>query len=379
LLISFFDDEEDTPEPETRTQRVLTGAGRSAGGRPQPRRAALAYGTDERTLRNRRLVAAGVVIVLIVAIVLLVKACANSEKEQSLKNYNHAVGTLVQEADSQVAQPLFTALAGASGKQALDVEVQVDQYRAQMQAIASHARTLSVPGEMTEAQRALLLALDLRSEGISKISTQLPRVLGSQNATAASNIAGAMETFLASDIIYSQRVVPLIQQTLQTNGIRELSTAGSRFLPNTGWLDPTTTLSRLSGQAQSSSATSNPAAHASSALVGVAVGTTSLAAEPTINHITGGGSPTFTVTLEDDSSNPGTNVKVDVIVTASGKQFKASHVINQTQPGQKVNVEIPVAGIPIGAAAKIEVNIEKLPGEEDLENNKATYLAVFSQ
>ena len=379
MVISFFDDEEDASGSETRTLRVPSGSRATASGRPRPRRAALEYGPDERTLRNRRIVAAGVFIVLIVAIALLIKSCANSEKVQSLKDYNHAVSTLVQEADSQVAQPLFTALAGASGKQALDVEVQVDQYRAQMQGIASHARTLSVPGEMTEAQRALLLALDLRSEGISKISTQLPRVLGSQNKTAASNVAGAMETFLASDIVYSQRVVPLIQQTLQANGIHELSTAGSRFLPNTGWLDPNTTLARLTGSSQSSSSSATTTGHASSALVSTAVGTNTLAAEPTINHVTGGGSPTFTVTLEDDSSNPGKNVKVDVTVTASGKQFKASHVVNETQPAQKANVEIPVAGIPLGAAAKIEVSIEPLPGEEDLENNKATYLAVFSQ
>ena len=66
-------------------------------------------------------------------------------------------------------------------------------------------------------------------------------------------------------------------------------------------------------------------------------------------------------------------------VTAAGKQFKASHVIDETQPGKKVNVEIPVTGVPLGVAAKIEVNIEPVPGEEDLENNKATYLAVFSQ
>ena len=62
-----------------------------------------------------------------------------------------------------------------------------------------------------------------------------------------------MEIFLASDVVYSQRVVPLIQQTLAANGIHGLSTAPSRFLPNLGWLEPTTVLSRLTGQAPGSS------------------------------------------------------------------------------------------------------------------------------
>ena len=46
-----------------------------------------------------------------------------------------------------------------------------------------------------------------------------------------------MEIFLASDVIYSQRVAPLIQQTLAADGIHGLSTTPSRFLPNIGWLE----------------------------------------------------------------------------------------------------------------------------------------------
>ena len=83
------------------------------------------------------------------------------------------------------------------------------------------------------------------------------------------------------------------------------------------------------------------------------------------------------MTVEDTGANPETNVKVDVTVTAGGKQFKASHVINQTQPRQKANVEIPVSGVPLGVAAKIEVNVEPVPGETEVENNKRTYLAIF--
>jgi hypothetical protein len=68
---------------------------------------------------------------------------------------------------------------------------------------------------------------------------------------------------------------------------------------------------------------------------------------------------------------------VDVTVTAGGKQFKASHTINQIQRGQKANVEIPVSGVPLGVAAKIEAYVEPVPGENEVENNKKTYLAIF--
>ena len=54
-------------------------------------------------------------------------------------------------------------------------------------------------------------------------------------------------------------------------------------------------------------------------------------------------------------------------------------MINTTQPGSKVNVEIPVTGIPLGVAAKVEVNVEPVPGETNTENNKGTYLAIFGE
>jgi hypothetical protein len=72
-------------------------------------------------------------------------------------------------------------------------------------------------------------------------------------------------------------------------------------------------------------------------------------------------------------------VKVNVTVTASGKQLKASHVINKTEPGKRVNVEIPVSGIPLGVAAKIEAQVEPVPGETNHEGTKYSYLAIFSQ
>ena len=93
---------------------------------------------------------------------------------------------------------------------------------------------------MAEAQRDLLLALDLRVEGMGKIAALVPAALGGKSKQAAPQIAGDMEIFLASDVIYSQRVAPLIQQTLTANGIQGLSTRATRFLPNVGWLEPST-------------------------------------------------------------------------------------------------------------------------------------------
>jgi hypothetical protein len=326
----------------------------------------------------RRWVALGVGLVIVIVIVLVVNGCLKSEKQQSLKDYNRQAVALGTEFETQVSRPLFSTLTNAGSKSALDVEVQVDQLRSQAQSLASAARRLSVPSEMTEAQRNLLLSFDMRVEGLTKLVSVLPRLLGGQAKQTSDLASGDMQIFLTSDTIYSQRVVPFIHEALHAAGINELPTPVSRFLPNTGWLDPETLVSRITGQQSSSSGGVAPGTHGS-ALVGVSVGTNTLAPEPTINHITGGGNPTFTVTVENTGSNAESNVKVDVTVTAAGKQYKASHVINQTQPESKVNVEIPLTGLPLGVASKVEAYVEPVPGEENTENNKGTYLAIFSQ
>jgi hypothetical protein len=325
----------------------------------------------------RRRVAAGVAIVVLLVIVLVINGLLKSEKQQSLKTYNREVSTLAQESDNQVSHPLFVALTDSSSKSALDVEQQIDELRAEAQTLASRAKALSVPGEMVSAQRDLLLALDLRVEGMTKVAALVPTALGGQAKQAAAKIAGDMEIFLASDVIYAQRAAPLIQQTLTGSGITGVSTSPTRFLPNVGWLESATVLSRMTGQAASSSTGGVAPGHHGSELKGVSVGTTTLEPEPTLNHLSGGSSPTFTAIVENDGEFPETDVTVNVTVTAEGKQYKDSHVINSTQPGSKYNVEVTVNGVPQGVAAKVEAEVEPVPGETNHEDTKESFLAIF--
>jgi len=326
----------------------------------------------------RRRVAAGAAVVLLIIIVLIINGCLKSQKQQSLKDYNHSVSEIARESDTQVSKPLFTALSGAAGKSAIDVQVQVNQLRVEAQKLASRAKELSVPGEMKGAQQNLLSAMNFRVEGITKIAALLPAALGGQGKQVDPKIAGNMEIFLASDVIYSQRVAPLIQESLRSNGI-DAPTQSSRFLPNLGWLEPATVEARLGGKSTTGTEGAVAPGTHGSALIGTAVGTTTLEPEPTLNHVPGGGSPTFTVTVENTGENQETNVKVDVAVTTAGKQLTGSHVVNSTQPGSKVNVEIPINGVPVGQASKVQVTVEPVPGEASTENNTSTYLAIFGE
>jgi hypothetical protein len=326
----------------------------------------------------RRRIAAGAGVVLLIVIVLVVNGCLKSQKTEALKSYTRNVSEIIEESDQKVSRPLFAALSSASSGSALDVEQKVDELHSEAESQAQRAKGLSVPGEMEGAQRNLLLAMDLRSEGVMKVGNLLRTALGGQAKQASTLIAGNMENFLASDVLYSQRVAPLIEENLKSGGVEGETLPSSNFLPNLGWLEPSTVQSRISGQGSTGSQNGQlaPGTHGS-ALIGVAVGSNSLATEPTLNHVSGGSNPTFTVTVEDSGENSETNVKVNVTVTAQGKQLKATRTINSMQAGSKMNVDIPVENVPAGPG-KIEVYVEPVPGETDTENNKSTYLAIFS-
>jgi hypothetical protein len=326
----------------------------------------------------RRRIAAAVGVVLLIGIVLLVNGCLKRGKQQALESYNRSVNQIAQASESQVGRPLFTTLSGAGGKSALDVEVQVDQLRRQAQELAERAKGLSVPSQMTAAQRDLLLALDMRVEGVSKVASLVREALGGQAQKASTKIAGAMEILIASDVLYSQRVAPLIQQELAAGGVSGQTASASRFLPNLGWLTPATVQSRITGKSTGATGAVAPGTHGHS-LKGVSVGTNTLAPSPTLNHVNGGTNPTFTVMVENAGSNAETNVKVDVSVTTEGKTLNASHMIDKTEPGSTSNVDIPVNGVTLGAASRVTVNIEVVPGETELANNKGTYLVIFGK
>jgi hypothetical protein len=374
--LSFFDDDGEETAQRPAAAGARTGAGSPR--RPQPRRpqAAGPRSPDEHTLMVRRRVAFGVAVALLIVIVLVVNGCVKSEKTQALKNYNHNVSQLTGESNEQVARPLFSTLSGASGKQALEVEEQVDQLRIKAQSLATQVHDLSVPSEMEGAQRNLLLAFNLSVEAIEKIAGLLPKALGGKDKQSIEHIAGANEILLAADVLDSQRVVPLIQQTLVEHGVKGLTTTPSRFLPNIGWLEPNTVSTRLTGTSSSQSTAPTSGTHGS-ALKGVSVGSTTLAPEPTLNHVSGGGSPTFTVSVEDSGETPQSNVKVTVSVSAAGKQYKSSHAIETLEPGKTAQAQVSLTGIPTGVASKVEVEVEAVPGEANVENNKASFLAIF--
>src|SRR5215210_1675268 len=130
--LSFFD-EDDEP--------------RSAG--PRPRRSAAVGGPsgDQQTLLVRRAVAVGGLLLLLILLFFFVRSCANTRKENSLKDYNRDVSSIVRESDTQVGAPFFQLLGQAGDESPQDLQTNISGYRVQAEAQLKQARNLDPPGE----------------------------------------------------------------------------------------------------------------------------------------------------------------------------------------------------------------------------------------
>lgn len=371
--MSFFDDD------EPRTTRT----------RPRnPVTSAMGPGTDPQQLLVRRLVAAGVAVVLIVVVVLTIKGCVSSAQEQSLKDYNSSVSSLIQDVDTNT-NDFFSALT-TGGTSAIEVQSQINQLRGRAKAQTKHAEVLDVPGDMKPAQRNLLLALGLIEEAMGKVADKIPGALSNDSATAEPaviSLTAEMEAFLAADVVYKRRTVALVKQVLDDHGINGQTIQDSSFLPNIGWLDPGTVAKRIhadAARAAGNDVSTKPVASGTHGhgLISVSAGALTLQSGPSAsNRIPSTAGLTFDVKIANQGENAETDVPV-VVTIAPGDGSKAittTKTVDQTQAGTQVVVPVAIGKAPPLGAATITVQIRRVPGEKNMTNNSQEYPAIFSK
>jgi hypothetical protein len=370
--VSFFDDEPDEPTRVTRPARPR----RARSGASSTR------APDASVVRRRQALFAGGLAVVVILLILLVNSCASTRSKNALKDYNRDVTSIVQSSDDQVSKQLFDVL--ANGGDAQDVQVAVNQVRLVADDDVKRARALSPPGAMKSAQRYLELTLNFRATGVRRIADLLPRAMSSapNAADAVRRVAGQMQAFLASDVIYAQRVKPLIAQALSDKGITGQPSTDSRFLPNLGWLDPDQVANRINPEASSSSSTGTgtpkPGTHGHG-LVSVGVAGTALQPGTIVNHIPARAPLAIDVTIANQGQNDETNVKVKATISGAGAAISQTKRLNQTTAGKSATVAVTLSRVPAkNSSAKLTVTVEPVNGEKKTDNNTQTYTILFT-
>jgi hypothetical protein len=374
--LSFFDEGD-----EPRGGRTATAPRPRRGLPPRPS----GGGGGDSQLLVRRGIAIGAVVLVLILLVVGVRGCLSSRKESALKDYNRNVAVLVQESDNSVGKPLFEVLSSRNNAaNPLDLQAQVNELKVEADRQYKRAKGLDVPGDMNGAQQNFLLVLDLRRDAVAEIAKRLPTALGNAGAAAAVNqITGQMQAFVASDVIYSQQVVPRIKDALDKNSIGGQTIAQSRFLPNPlQWLDANKVAVSLGtaagGAAGAPAGKPAPGTHGHG-LTSVDVGQQTLQ-EGTANRITASAALAFNVTFQNQGENDEKNVKVSVSITGAGRPISVEKIVPDTTAGSDATASIPLGqSPPIGTPVTIKVTVAPVPGEESATNNTAEYPAIFTR
>jgi hypothetical protein len=385
--LSFFDDGD---EPRT--------AIRSPQPRPRrpPARTPRRRGADDRTLLLRRGGAAVIVLVVLIGLVLGIKAILNHQAIQGLKNYDANVNGIVSQEQAGVRDPFFHQLDGAfESADPAEVPTNLQQILSSEAGYYHEAEGWSVPAQMVGAQRYFVETLGLRYEALEGIEAEMKNALGVSNdqGTAIKLIAGQMEKLLASDVLYADRVAPLITQALTTAGIVGETTETSAFLPDIGWLTPVTVADRILGHVPSSLGGTSVSGTPGHALISVSVesasGTTTALSSTTANTFayTPAG-VTFVLDVENSGNVTEYGVGTQIYFYKKGLDTSCLTTPSQlaeTVPGHYYNSAIVFAptrcanlsdffNVPLEMTAKVN----RVPGEKYLTNNVMSFLVEFT-
>jgi len=330
----------------------------------------------------RQAVLVGGVLLFALILFFLVRGCASDARKRGLRDYNTEAGRLITESDRQIAKPFFDLLNDAKGQSPADLQSTISGYRTEAEQQLKSAQGLSVPDQMTAAHRSLLTVLEFRRDGLDAIASRITAAL-SDDAEAAdpaiAAIAGQMSAFLASDVIYDARVVPLIKNGLKEGDAGDQPVASSQFLPGVEWLSGSYIADKLGARAPSNGGKASgqpaPGLHGMG-LQGVSAGDVTL--QPSSPNRIPASTRAFAVRFTNQGENDETDVKVVLTIEGGSKPIKAQRTVNLVQKGQTAtaNLELPSAP-PAGVPVTITADVRPVAGEKKTDNNKGEYQALF--
>jgi CARDB len=341
------------------------------GGREPPSRRVRDH---QRQIMVRRAVGVGVIVLLLILIVVGIRGCLNARKERGFENYARDLNAIVAQSE-QLSSDFFARLSDPGNLSALSFEAEVKSYRGSAENLYDRVVALDTPDELKDAQGELELAFELRRDGLTGISDQISAALGTQGRGQAVNaIAGYMNYFLASDVLY-ERARAEINAELEDQGIAEQVPESVFLVDQQRWLDPlevSSALALVSGGKQATSGTHGLALYQTTVQPGDVNLDPSSAAT-----ISGTGSE-----IEVQVQNQGDSEEVDVGVgfelTGGTQTISGDATIPRIAAGAIQTASIPIEPAPDpGQQLALEVTVQPVLGEQIASNNRSTYQVTF--
>ncbi len=316
----------------------------------------------------RRLVAIGAGILILILIVFGVRGILDARKTRAFENYVNDLTSLVNESD-QLSQALFGRLEGGEQTSDLSFEAQLNSDKAAAETLLSRAIALGPPDQLRAANANIVLAFELRRDGLADIAAQLPNATADQGSDRAiQRITNQMDVFFASDVIY-KRGRDGATIALAKEGVPG-EIPKSQFLPSPppDWLDEIVVAEAI-GQATGNLTPGVGGVHGLG-LISTSINEVQLTAgaETTVTILEG--SPELMVQVQ----NQGESDEADIEVSFTLNGITGKETISTIAPNATETVTIPInPAPPTDQPLSLQVDVAPVAGEVVEDNNTAEY------
>ena len=343
---------------------------------PRPRRQPRPSPAERRAMLRRRLFALVLGAALLAVLVVATRGCLNARQDRAYQEYARDVDALSDESLQQ-SRGLFEVLRGGGAEDTVEVQNNVNGFRAQADLLLDRARGLDAPGPLAQANRFLDYALEFRRDGLAGIAEELPTALGDNGRDAATQrIAGHMREFLTSDVLLSQRVMPEVDRALNRRDLPiEASLRSSGFLPALDWLEVGTVANRLGALRQGPG---EVAAGARALALGVVTAGGETLNESSPTQVSAAPDLAFSVQVQNQGAVPEEDVKVAVSITGGPAPLSVERTLESIPAGGAETVALPLADTPpTGRPVTVTVRVEPVEAEGRTDDNGSSFPATF--
>lgn len=319
---------------------------------------------------------AGAALLVLLLLVVGIRGCLGARKDRAFKNYAKTVAGIVNSSNTN-GNDLFSLLSSPGENTPIDLSDRINSIKADADRLVEQASDIDTPGELEQTNEWLIAALELRRDGLEEIARLLPQALGEKNNTKAMDlIAGQMQVFLASDVLYLQRFLPETEAQFKKRDVGDLGLPKGRFFNDLSWLSADTVASKLANVSGNKAAT--PGVHGVSLMSVTAKPSETTLDESATTDIQAESGLSFDVEVQNQGENEETDVAV-VLTVPGPEKVELEQKIDSIAPGESQSVNIPFTGKFPDGPTTLEVNVVPVPGEETTDNNKATYPVLFQK
>lgn len=368
--IDFFD-EPATEEAPSRFRSRRPGGG--GGSRPPIRPPA---GLTP-VLRLLGLIAFAIVVVVL--LVVWMSSCQAEGKRDTYRSYLEAMQRVASDS-AGVGRELNTALT-TPGIQPAELQQTLNGLAQQQEQDVARASELEPPGRLREQHRAAIEALQFRASGLRQLQEALRQAANRQQSEVGATLAEPMRRLLASDVIWDDQFVLASRAVMEREDIRGIEVPDSDFLSNYD-LATERLLAQIWQRLAGASGGGEPAPgrHGNGIVQVRALPEGQVLQPGEDNFVVATANLAFEVLVENSGEHQEVGVKVTLEIEQSPEPIAKEATIQIINPGERKPVRFGELGQIVQFAQKttLKVDVAPVPGEENLNNNTASYSVTFT-